>query len=153
MLQVTPPSPPDHLTACPLTRGPIPSDVLLLVAARADAPTARSRRLGIPSAVLCALLRGVPLCLSAVQFPGEMHITHLSVAVAVVLMDRFLAAETVETKELQLVSLLCIFISSKLHDAEPLTMVRPFHSPTPLSVRARWHLNVCLGPAAFLAAA
>lgn len=58
------------------------------------------------------------------QFPAEMSITQLAVGTAVDLMDRFFSkvGTSVSSRHLQLISLVCVFIGSKLHDKDPLTM-------------------------------
>ena len=57
-------------------------------------------------------------------FEVRQHVntTVLSVNTAIGIFDRFLAIENVATKELQLVVLLSLFIASKFHDVEPLTL-------------------------------
>eukprot|EP00941_MAST-03F_sp_MAST-3F-sp1_P004503 g4503.t1 len=56
------------------------------------------------------------------QFPTEMAISNFSVMVAVNMMDRYFSKVKCMKEHYQLVALICAFISSKLHDSQPLTM-------------------------------
>uniref|UniRef100_K3WG57 Cyclin N-terminal domain-containing protein n=1 Tax=Globisporangium ultimum (strain ATCC 200006 / CBS 805.95 / DAOM BR144) TaxID=431595 RepID=K3WG57_GLOUD len=48
-----------------------------------------------------------------------------TVGCAVQYMDQFLCAESVDKIMMQLLSLVCIFSASKVHDSDPVTLVSP----------------------------
>lgn len=48
-----------------------------------------------------------------------------TIGCAISLMDQFLCAESVDKVMMQLLSLVCVFVASKMHDSEPISLVRP----------------------------
>lgn len=47
-----------------------------------------------------------------------------TVGCAISYMDQFLSVESVDKIMMQLLSLVCVFVASKMHDPEPISLVR-----------------------------
>lgn len=74
-------------------------------------------------------LTGVLCCERVAQTGKAFELSVDTIGCAISYMDQFLCVESVDKVMMQLLSLVCVFVASKIHEPEPITLVRCAHMP------------------------